>query len=63
MLKAMKLTRNSYDDMPGAITDGRPYSSTSRDPREHPDSVKKNSLTRGLTTKQKIMSEHDWVLK
>ena len=63
MLKAMKVTRNSYDDMPGAITEGRPHSSTSRDPRQHPDSAQKKSLTAGWNRKLQLMKDHDWILK
>jgi len=63
MLKAMKMTRNTYDDMPGAITEGRPHSSTSRNPNEHPDSIKKNSLSSGWNKKLQIMADHDWLIK
>jgi hypothetical protein len=61
MLKAMKVTRNSYDDMPSAITDGRPHSSESRDPREVENSPSK--LKEGWGKKMKISSEFDWVYK
>ena len=63
MLKAMKFTRNSYDDLPGAITEGRPHSQQSRDPKAQPDDLKKNSLSPGWNAKQKAMSEWDWVIK
>ena len=63
MLKAMKMTRNSYDDMPGAILEGRPHSSATRDPKAQPDDFKKKSLSPGWNEKQRIMSEWDWVLK
>jgi hypothetical protein len=63
MLNAMKMTRNTYDDMPGAITEGRPHSSTSRNPNEHSDSIKKNSLSPGWNNKLQIMKDHDWLIK
>ena len=63
MLEGMKLTRNSYDDLPGAITEGRPYSSTSRDPKAHPDDIKKNSLSPGWNAKIEMLSEWDWLVK
>tara|TARA_R110002020_G_scaffold37124_10_gene112031 strand:+ start:12258 stop:13880 length:1623 start_codon:yes stop_codon:yes gene_type:complete len=63
MLKAMKMTRNSYDDMPGAITEGRPHSSKSRDPRTQPDSYKRNKLTGDSGKKVQIMKDHDWLIK
>ena len=63
MLKAMKMTRNSYDDMPGAILEGRPHSATTRDPKTQPDDFKKKSLSRGWNEKQRIMSEWDWLVK
>jgi len=63
MLGAMKLTRNTYDDMPGAITEGRPHSQASRNPNEHSDSIKKNSLSPGWNKKLQIMKDHDWLIK
>jgi hypothetical protein len=63
MLKSMKMTRNSYDDMPGAILEGRPHSSATRDPKSQPDDFKKKSISPGWNEKQRIMSEWDWVLK
>jgi|MDTB01.2.fsa_nt_gb hypothetical protein len=63
MLKAMKVTRNSYDDLPGAITEGRPYSAGTRDPKAQPDDMKKNSLSPGWNKKQNMLSEWDWVIK
>ena len=62
-VQAMKLTRNTYDDMPGAITEGRPHSQTSRNPNEHSDSIKKNSLSPGWNKKLQIMKDHDWLIK
>ena len=63
MLEGMKMTRNTYDDMPGAITEGRPHSSTSRNPNEHSNSIKKNALSQGWNKKLQIASEWDWVVK
>jgi len=63
MLKAMKMTRNSYDDMPGAITEGRPYSSATRDPKVQPDDFKKSKLSGEWNKKQHALSEFDWVYK
>ena len=63
MLKAMKMTRNTYDDMPGAITEGRPYSSATRDPRVQPDDFKKSKLSGEWNKKQHILDEFDWVYK
>jgi hypothetical protein len=63
MLKAMKVTRNSYDDLPGAITEGRPYSSETRDPKTQPDDFKKKSLSPGWNKKLNILSDWDWVIK
>ena len=65
MLKSMKMTRNTYDDMPGAILEGRPHSSTTRDPRTDVDGAKKNSLPSSWKSRQevKMMQEWDWVIK
>ena len=63
MLKAMKMTRNSYDELPGAITEGRPHSSTSRTPNDLPDSYKKPNLSGKWSKKAKLMKDHDWLLK
>ena len=63
MIKAMKVTRKSYDDVPGAITEGRPYSSGTRDPKIQPDDIKKNNLSPGWNKKQNAMSEWDWLIK
>jgi len=65
MLKGMKLKRNSYDDMPGAILEGRPHSSPSRDPNVNPDINRERSkhAPADWNKKVKIMSEHDWLLK
>jgi hypothetical protein len=65
MLKGMKFARNSYDDMPGAILEGRPHSSHSRDPNINPDiNREKSKRAPSEWNKQiKIMAEHDWLLK
>jgi len=63
MLKAMKMTRNTYDDMPGAITEGRPHSSTSRDPRADTDGNKRKNLSGEWNKKIKLMKEHEWLWK
>ena len=65
MLKAMKVTRKPYDDMPDAITEGRPYSSGTRDPKLQPDDVKRKNLSPGWDKKQKAraLSEWDWLIK
>ena len=63
MLSAMGMTRNSYDDLPGAILEGRPHSSGTRDPKAHPDDSRKKSISPGWNNKQRIMSEFDWVIK
>ena len=63
MLKAMTMTRNSYDDMPGAIIDGRPHSAASRDPKTQPDDFRKKSISPGWNNKQRIMSDLDWLIK
>jgi len=65
MLKGMKFSRNSYDDMPGAVLEGRPHSSPSRDPNVNPDiNREKSKRAPSEWNKQiKIMNEHDWLLK
>jgi hypothetical protein len=63
MLKAMKVTRNSYDDMPNAIIEGRPHSAGSRDPKTNPDPHKKHNVTGNWNNKLKIMNEWDWIYK
>lgn len=63
MLDAMKMTRNTYDDMPGAITEGRPHSSQTRDPKLQPDDFKRSSLKGEWNKKLHILSEWDWVYK
>jgi len=63
MLDAMKMTRNTYDDMPGAITEGRPHSSQTRDPKLQPDDFKRSSLKGEWNKKLNILSEWDWVYK
>ena len=65
MLKGMKFARNSYDDMPGAILEGRPHSSPSRDPNINPDINREKSkrAPSEWNNQIKIMNEHDWLLK
>ena len=65
MLKSMKRTSNTYEDMPGAITEGRPHSSTTRDPKTDADGAKRNSLPASWRTRQelRVMQEWDWVVK
>jgi hypothetical protein len=63
MLKAMKMTRNTYDDMPGAITEGRPHSATSRNPTDNPNNVKKSPLSPGWNKKLQMLKDWDWVIK
>ena len=63
MLQAMKVTRNSYDDMPNAILDGRPHSAGSRDPKTNPDPHKKHNVTGNWNNKLKIMNDWDWIYK
>jgi len=63
MLKAMSVSRNTYDDMPGAITEGRPYSSATRDPKVQPDDFKKSKLSGEWNKKLNILSEWEWVYK
>ena len=63
MLKAMKVTRNSYDDMPNAIIEGRPHSAGSRDPKTNPDPHKKHNVTGNWNNKLKIMNDWDWIYK
>ena len=57
MLKAMKVTRNSYDDMPGAITEGNPNSSTTS------SGNKRKSTSDSWSKKHQLMKEHEWVYK
>ena len=63
MLKAMKMTRNTYDDMPGAITEGNPNSTTPRDPRTDPDGNKRKNLSSEWNKKIQLMKEHEWLWK
>ena len=63
MLKGMKSTRNTYDDMPGAITEGRPHSAPSRNPKEGSENLRKNSLSSGWNSKLRLAKEFDWVYK
>tara|TARA_R110001583_G_scaffold16272_8_gene66674 strand:- start:11196 stop:12818 length:1623 start_codon:yes stop_codon:yes gene_type:complete len=63
MLKAMKMTRNTYDDMPGAITEGSPNSTTPRDPRADPDGNKRKNLSSEWNKKIQLMKEHEWLWK
>ena len=63
MLKAMKVTRNSYDDMPNAILEGRPHSVGSIDSKENPDQNKKRNIDGNWNKKLDFMKEWDWVYK
>jgi len=65
MLKAMSVTRNSYDDLPDAILDGRPHNNKSQ---ENKNVDKKSKIDRNIhgtetNKKLKILSEWDWILK
>ncbi len=63
MLKAMKVTRNSYDDMPGAITEGSPLNSSQIDPNGSPDKNRKRSISEDWNKKIQLMKDHEWVYK
>ena len=57
MLKAMRVTRNAYDDMAGAVTEGNPNSSTTS------GNNKRKSTVDSWNKKHQLMKDHEWVYK
>ena len=63
MLKAMSITRNSYDDMPGSVTEGTPSSQTLKNTKARPEDFKKRQSRSDWDKKFKEMKENEWVWK
>tara|TARA_R100000664_G_scaffold33789_2_gene52029 strand:- start:4739 stop:6367 length:1629 start_codon:yes stop_codon:yes gene_type:complete len=64
MLKAMSVTRNSYDDLPEAILEGRPYNNPGSDNKNLDSKQKLNRdiHTSDIKNKIKILNDWKWVL-
>jgi hypothetical protein len=62
MLKAMKMTTNTYEDMPGAILEGSPNNSKSSDARVNANK-KKSQLPNQWNRHLQVMNDWDWVVK
>tara|TARA_Y100000310_G_scaffold114582_1_gene113058 strand:- start:991 stop:2622 length:1632 start_codon:yes stop_codon:yes gene_type:complete len=65
MLKAMSVKRNTYDDLPDAILEGRPHNNTSNE-NLNIDTSKERSRNIHKTQirdKIKILNEWEWLLK
>ena len=63
MLKAMSVTRNTYDDLPDAILDGRPHNNPSTKNKNVDKTVNRNIHSSDIKNKIRILNEWDWVLK
>ncbi len=63
MLKAMSVTRNTYDDLPDAILDGRPHNNPSSKNKNVDKTVNRNIHSSDIKNKIKILNEWDWVIK
>jgi hypothetical protein len=60
MLKAMSVTRNTYDDMPDAILDGRPHNNLGAENKNIDPSSNKNRNIHSSDIKNKIKILNDW---
>ncbi len=64
MLKAMSVSRNTYDDMPDAILEGRPYNNPGAE-RKNVDpqkQVKRGIHSSDIKNKIKILNDWKWIL-
>ena len=64
MLNAMKVERNTYDDVPEAITSNRPFGSRIDDPKNSNRIANPNSsakLTNGWNSRMKLGDDYDWL--
>ena len=64
MLKAMSVSRNTYDDMPDAILEGRPYNNPGSE-RKNVDpqkQVKRGIHSSDIKNKIKILNDWKWIL-
>jgi len=64
MLKAMSVSRNTYDDMPDAILEGRPYNNPGNerknvDPKKQPQ---RGIHSSDIKNKIKILNDWKWIL-
>ena len=64
MLKAMSVTRNTYDDLPDAILEGRPHNNPGKDRKnvETAREVKRSIHSSDVKNKIKILNDWKWVL-
>jgi hypothetical protein len=64
MLKAMSVSRNSYDDLPEAILEGRPYNNPGSENKNLDTKQKPNRdiHTSDIKNKIKILNDWKWVL-
>ena len=62
MLAGMSKRSTKYEDLPSAITDGRPHSSTSRKPNADPG-AKKSEGSSSWKKNINISKEYDWLIK
>ncbi len=62
MLEGMSKRSTKYEDLPSAITDRRPHSSTSRNPNADPDG-KKSEGSSSWKKSIDISREYDWLIK
>jgi len=65
MLKAMSVTRNTYDDLPDAILDGRPHNNKNSENKNIDIGKKQNRNIHSSDIKNKIriLNDWKWVLK
>ena len=64
MLKAMSVTRNTYDDLPDAILDGRPHNNPGTEGKSlDPGRPAKRSIhNSNIKNKMKIINDWKWIL-
>ena len=60
MLKAMSVTRNTYDDLPNAILDGRPHNNLGSENKNIDSKQKQDRSIHSSDIKNKIKILNDW---
>lgn len=63
MLKAMSLTKKSYDEMPGSVTEGTPGANTLKSMKSRPEDFQRKNTRPDWDKKVKLMKDHEWVWK